>query len=71
MNFEARLEKALKQLNLLRIPVKRGHRCGERFWQFRKSVNIVMKNCRIVFVGQLLNGQQNLANNKVTEPSLD
>ena len=29
VNFEARLEKVLKQLKFRRFPVKRGHRCGK------------------------------------------
>ena len=59
MKFEARLEKILKQLKLLRFPVKRGHRCAEWLWQYANSVGVVMKVCRIVVICQLLKGQQN------------
>ena len=60
MKFEVRLENVLEKLKLLRFPVRRWHRCGERFWQLGKSLDIVLKNCRIVVVCQLLKGQQNL-----------
>ena len=60
-NFETRLEKIFKQLNLLRFPVERGHRCRELLWQFEKSVVIVMQSWRIVVDCQLLKGQQDLA----------
>ena len=60
MDFEARLEKIFKQLELFRFFVERGHRCRKRLWQFGKSPNIVMEICRIVVVCQLLKGHQNL-----------
>ena len=60
MNFEARLEKIKKQLELLRFPNKSWHLCGERFGQFWNSVDTVMENCRIVVVCQLLKGRNNL-----------
>ena len=60
MYFEAQLEKIFKQLELLRFFVKCWPCCGERFWQFGNSVDIVMEICRIVVVRQLLKGQQNL-----------
>ena len=60
MNFEAPLENIFKQLELLRFPVKCWHRCGERFWWFGNSVDIVMQLSRNVFVSQQLKGQQNL-----------
>ena len=60
MNFEARLEKLLKQPKLLRFPVERRHRCRGRPWQFRIAVDIVMEICRIVVICQLLTGQQGL-----------
>ena len=60
MNFEVRLEKFFKQLEVLRFSVNCWHRCGKRFWQFGSSIDIVMEVCRIVDVCQLLKGQQNL-----------
>ena len=53
-------KKIFEELKLCRFPVKRGHRCRERFGQFGKSVDIVMEICRIFVVCQLLKGQQNL-----------
>ena len=58
--IDARLEKIFKQLKLFSFPVKHGHRCWERFWQFGNSVDIVMKICKIVVVCQLLKSQQDL-----------
>ena len=46
LDFEARLEKIYKQLEIFRFAVERGHRCQERFWQFENSVNIVTEICR-------------------------
>ena len=60
MNFETRLEKIFKQLELFRFPVERGHRCRKGLRQFGNSVNIVMQFCRIVVVCQLLKRQKNL-----------
>ena len=58
LDFEARLEKIFKQLELFSFPVERGHRCRELFWQIGHSVNIVIEICRFVAVCQLLKGQQ-------------
>ena len=58
MKFEARWERILKQLKLLRLSVKCWYRCGERFWQFGNSFDIVTEICRSVVVCQLLKGQQ-------------
>ena len=60
VNFEVHLEKVLKQLTLLRFPVKRGHRCGGRFWQFGSSFGILTKVCRFVVVCQLVKGPKNV-----------
>ena len=60
MDFEARLEKIFKQLELFRFPVERWHRCPEGLWQFGNSVNIVMEVWRIVVVCQLLKVLQTL-----------
>ena len=59
INFEARFEKIFRKLKLLRLPLERGHRFGERLWQFGNSVNIVTEICRILVVCQLLKGPQN------------
>ena len=60
MEFEARLEKILKQLELFRFSVDCGHRRQERLWQVGNCVNIRMEICRIVVVCQLLKCQQNV-----------
>ena len=49
-----------KQLKFFRFSIERGHRCCTCLGQFGNNVFIVMENCRIVFVCQLLKGQQNL-----------
>ena len=56
MDFESFLEKIFKQLEPFRFPVKRGHRCRDRLWQFGNSVNVVMEICSIFVVCQLLKG---------------
>ena len=58
MDFEARLEKIFRQLQLFRFPVEGGHRCRERLCRFGNSVHVVMGICRIVVVCQLLKSQQ-------------
>ena len=57
-HFEARLEKILKHSNFPVLRVKSAHHCGRRLWQFGNYVDIVIKNCRIVVVCQLLKVQQ-------------
>ena len=59
LNYEARLEKVLKQLKFRRLPVKRGHCCGERFWQFGDYVDNVMEFFRVDFARHLRKVQQN------------
>ena len=59
-NFEDPSETIFKQLKLLSFPVKRWHRCGEWLLQLGNAINVVMKNCRFVFVCRLLKVQQKL-----------
>ena len=58
VNFEAFWENIFKELKLLTIPVKHGHRCDDWLWQLGSSNTFITKNCGIVVVRLLLKGQQ-------------
>ena len=60
MNFEAGLDLIFKQPELPRFSAKCRHCCGELFWQFGNSVDIIMEKYRIVVLCQLLKGHQKL-----------
>ena len=60
VDFQTRLEKIIKQLKLLRFPVKRGYRCDWWLWQLEYLVNTVLKTCTVAVICQLLKSEQKL-----------